>query len=57
VLIEDDTGTLAGTTPPGIGLRNLRERLEVLYSGRATLALSQLSPAGVRAEMEVPCAS
>jgi two-component system LytT family sensor kinase len=57
VLIEDDTGTLAGTTPPGIGLRNLRERLDVLYSGRATLALSQLSPAGVRAEMEVPCVS
>lgn len=57
VLIEDDIGTLAGTTPPGIGLRNLRERLEVLYSGRATLALSQLSPAGVRAEMEVPCVS
>jgi len=57
VALEDDTGTLAPSTRPGIGLANLRERLAVLYGERASLALSQLSPAGVRAEMRVPCAS
>jgi hypothetical protein len=41
----------------GIGLRNLRERLQALYGERASLALIQLEPAGVRAEMRLPCAS
>jgi LytS/YehU family sensor histidine kinase len=41
----------------GVGLRNIRERLEALYGGLATLELSQLEPAGVRAEMRIPCAS
>lgn len=57
VTLEDDTGLLAPSSTPGIGLANLRERLDVLYGGRASLALSQLTPAGVRAEMRVPCAS
>jgi two-component system, LytTR family, sensor kinase len=57
VALEDDTGTLAPSTRPGIGLSNLRERLSVLYGERASLTLSQLAPAGVRAEMRVPCAS
>jgi two-component system LytT family sensor kinase len=57
VALEDDTGTLAPSTRPGIGLANLRERLGVLYGERASLTLSQLAPAGVRAEMRVPCAS
>ena len=57
VSLEDDTGLLAPSTRPGIGLANLRERLSVLYGERASLTLSQLAPAGVRAEMRVPCAS
>lgn len=56
VRIEDDSGTLAADEPQGIGLKNLRERLAVLYGERASLALSQLEPAGVRAEMRLPCA-
>jgi two-component system, LytTR family, sensor kinase len=57
VRLDDDTGTLAPSSAPGIGLANLRERLAVLYGGRASLVLAQLEPAGVRAEMRLPCAS
>jgi len=41
----------------GIGVRNLRERLTAMYGERASFDLVQLSPAGVRAEMRLPCAS
>jgi two-component system LytT family sensor kinase len=57
VTLVDDSGALDGSGAPGIGLKNLRERLAVLYGGRASLALTQLAPAGVRADMELPCAS
>ena len=58
VRLDDDTGRLSDAPSfSGIGLSNLRERLGVLYGERATLALTQLAPAGVRAEMRVPCAS
>jgi LytS/YehU family sensor histidine kinase len=55
--VEDDRGTLSASGKPGIGLANLRERLAALYGERASLTLSQLAPAGVRAELRVPCAS
>jgi hypothetical protein len=57
--VADDAGTLAdaGTRSGGIGVRNLRERLAALYGGQASLALQQLAPAGVRAEVRLPCAS
>lgn len=42
--------------PPGVGLANLRARLASLHGAGGTLTLSQLLPAGVRAEMRVPCA-
>ena len=55
--VDDDGGTLApAPRAGGIGLANLRERLDVMYGPAASLALSQLSPAGVRAEMRLPCA-
>jgi two-component system LytT family sensor kinase len=58
--VDDDAGALA---PPstgaghGIGLSNLRARLEALYGARAALALSAREPCGVRAELRLPCAS
>lgn len=65
--VSDDAGRLAttgaagdgatGAGPGGIGVRNLRERLQALHGARATLALVQLEPAGVRAEMRLPCVS
>jgi hypothetical protein len=55
--IEDDGGHLGPSVGgSGIGVANLRERLKVLHGDRATLALAQLQPAGVRAEMRLPCA-
>jgi two-component system LytT family sensor kinase len=56
VRVDDDTGILAPAGTGGVGLRNLRERLAVLYGARAGLALTQLAPAGVRAELRLPCA-
>lgn len=61
--IEDDGGVLAPSgapgTPgtPGITVVNLRTRLAALHGERAGLALHALQPAGVRAELRVPCAS
>ena len=46
----------SGPAPHGVGLSNLRARLASLHGPRGTLTLSQLLPAGVRAEMRVPCA-
>ena len=46
-------GSRSGT---GIGLRNLRERIAVLHGASASLRLEQLEPAGVRAEVRLPCA-
>ena len=59
--IADDTGRLSadaavGSTG-GIGVRNLRERLQALHGQQAALSLVQLVPAGVRAEMRLPCVS
>ncbi|MBY0240403.1 MAG: histidine kinase [Burkholderiaceae bacterium] len=39
----------------GVGLRNLRRRLVALHGDAASLRLLQLAPAGVRAEMRLPC--
>lgn len=57
--VADDAGRLAdgGAAASGIGIRNLRQRLQALYGERASLALVQLEPAGVRAEMRLPCVS
>lgn len=63
--LEDNAGNLgvsnlwvsADIRTSGIGVRNLRERLDALYGGRASFALVALSPAGVRAEVRLPCAS
>ncbi|MEV4779504.1 sensor histidine kinase [Burkholderia sp. LMU1-1-1.1] len=58
--LEDDAGVLPGADvksehASGIGVRNLRERLAGLYGERASFNLIQLAPAGVRAEMRLPC--
>lgn len=58
--LEDDGGMLpadGASASGGIGVRNLRERLSTLYGAGASFDLIQLSPAGVRAEMRLPCVS
>lgn len=56
--LDDDLGTLmpGDGDGKGIGLRNLRARLQTLHGDQAGLTLTQLMPAGVRAEMSLPCA-
>ena len=55
--IDDDAGDLQAPAEAGLGLANLRRRLAMLHGDGASLALTQLAPAGVRAEMRLPCAS
>lgn len=60
--LDDDAGQLAGDgahagSSTGIGVRNLRQRLAASYGSRASFELVQLAPAGVRAEMRLPCGS
>jgi signal transduction histidine kinase len=52
--VEDDSGTL-GPAGNGIGIVNLRARLDALYLDGARFCLVQLAPAGVRAEVSLPC--
>ncbi len=56
VQVEDDGGVLEHTDTPGITVANLRTRLAALHGEDARLDLIALAPAGVRAEMRLPCA-
>ena len=57
--VEDNAGRLDAAADGGTGtaLRNLRERLAALHGPAASLTLTQLEPAGVRATIVLPCAS
>ncbi|WP_312510949.1 histidine kinase [Massilia sp.] len=60
--VEDDAGVLEQqqhehNRGAGIALANLRTRLAALHGEHAGLSLAALAPAGVRAELRVPCAS
>lgn len=67
--LEDDRGHLSPSAPAadgavgvagasgaggGIGLKNVRARLQVLHQDQASLSLTQLAPSGVRAELRLP---
>ncbi|HEX2082530.1 MAG TPA: histidine kinase, partial [Xanthomonadaceae bacterium] len=51
---DDGNGFNAQTTGTGIGLKNVRERLQLLYGGKAALAVVANFPAGVAATISVP---
>jgi sensor histidine kinase YesM len=53
VAIANSESTLSTTAPPGIGLRNCRERLQLLYGARASLQLQQ-EGGGVTARLTIP---
>jgi LytS/YehU family sensor histidine kinase len=62
VISVDDTGAgfRAGTaiaSPEGVGLTNVRERLEALYGAAASLVLEENTPRGMRASILVPLAA
>ena len=52
MIVEDNMGSL-GSNPTGIGLNNLRQRLEVMYGDQASFYIEQNLPAGVRSEVRI----
>jgi hypothetical protein len=54
LVVEDDAGQL-GQNPNGLGLRNLRQRLQVMYGDTAQLQIRQIAPAGVSTAMQIRC--
>ncbi|MEY4728975.1 MAG: hypothetical protein RL020_133 [Pseudomonadota bacterium] len=52
--VEDDGLGFKGERSGGLGLVNVRERLAVLYNGKAKLTLEECSPCGTRATIELP---
>jgi hypothetical protein len=56
--VADDAGKLAASERPGgIGLSNLRARIQALYGDAGRLDITARPQGGVRAELRVPCAS
>jgi signal transduction histidine kinase len=55
--VADDGGVLPASPAFGVGLSNLRHRLELRYGDRASLSLAARPGAGVIARIDLPCAS
>jgi sensor histidine kinase YesM len=54
-LIVADTGSgLLKESVAGVGLANVRERLEALYDGKGKLILEDNQPSGLKVTMEIP---
>jgi sensor histidine kinase YesM len=55
VLVDDEgPGCPPATGPEGFGLGSVRERLLLLFAGRASLTLAHLPEGGTRASVEIP---
>ncbi|PXX45377.1 histidine kinase [Undibacterium pigrum] len=53
--IEDDAGHLQESGQgSGVGISNLRQRLQVLYQDKASMELINLKPSGVMTELRLP---
>ncbi len=58
VLEVEDTGPgIAETSAPGVGLANVRERLQAKYGEAAALELRPLSPRGLQVALTIPGAA
>ncbi|MFC5570655.1 sensor histidine kinase [Lysobacter yangpyeongensis] len=51
---DDGEGFNAQTSGTGIGLKNIRERLQLVYRGQASLAVVANFPSGVAATINIP---
>ncbi|WLD58881.1 histidine kinase [Salinispirillum sp. LH 10-3-1] len=51
---DDGLGFVTGNAGSGVGLTNVRERLQSLYGDDASLTLTALAPHGVLAEIRLP---
>jgi hypothetical protein len=54
VAVVDDGHGLRDKLGSGVGLTNLRERLQALYPARARFILEEMAPHGARATIEIP---
>src|SRR4249919_1334602 len=54
---DDGEGFNVQSTGTGIGLKNIRERLQLVFSGKASLAVVANFPSGVAATITVPAAN
>ncbi|HEV3240746.1 MAG TPA: histidine kinase [Casimicrobiaceae bacterium] len=54
VAVVDDGRGLRDKAGNGVGLTNLRERLQALYAAKARFTLEEVSPHGARATIEIP---
>jgi hypothetical protein len=54
---DDGLGLRAESSGSGMGLKNVRERLKLLFGERAALVLATNFPAGVTASMRIPLTS
>jgi sensor histidine kinase YesM len=52
--VEDDGLGFKGERSGGLGLANVRERLQVLFDGKAKLIIEERIPNGTRATIELP---
>jgi LytS/YehU family sensor histidine kinase len=53
-MVSDTGAGLMENTVAGVGLSNVKERLEALYGNKARLILEDNQPSGLRVTMEVP---
>jgi sensor histidine kinase YesM len=51
---DSGVGLVAGPSASGIGLANIRERLELLFGATASLELEEIEPHGFRARILLP---
>ncbi|MGL4833807.1 MAG: hypothetical protein ACRCXH_05275, partial [Shewanella sp.] len=51
---DDGNGFGSGTSGTGIGLKNVRERLKLMYAGAASFSIIANFPNGVAASITVP---
>jgi hypothetical protein len=56
VIVEDTGMGFSAAAPAGIGLANIRERLQQLFGANATLTIEPAQPRGTRATITVPYA-
>ncbi len=54
-IVVTDTGLgFNGATSPGLGLRNVRERIDKLFDGKASLTIEENQPCGTRVILIIP---
>jgi hypothetical protein len=54
VSVIDDGVGFSGATSNGIGLKNVRERMERLFGGKGSMIIEENQPSGTRVILRIP---